>query len=98
MKKNNQTPQAPTLDLRIEAPIEHYTLMVAVGTIIEDYSGTYQCVACGTAGSAAGTDPHAVHPCTGCDAPWVLCRIMCCDGKDRRDKTDVHLIKLRNHE
>lgn len=98
MKQNTQTPPTPTLDLRIEAPIEHYTMMVAVGTIIEDYSGTYQCVAFGNAGSAAGTDLHAMPPCAGCDAPWILCRIMCCSSADRRDNTDVRFIKLRSHE
>lgn len=98
MNNTTQISPTPTLDLRIEAPIELRTLSVAVGTIIEDYSGTYQCLACGKSGSAAGTDLHDMPPCFGCDAPWALCRIMCCDSHDRRDNTDVHFIKLRDHE
>lgn len=98
MNTHTNTPSAPTLDLRIEAPIELRTLSVAIGTIIEDYTGTYQCVANGIQGSSAHADLHGMPLCAGCDAPWTLCRIMCCDHHDRRDNTDIHLIKLRDHE
>lgn len=98
MNTNTQTPATPTLDLRIEAPIELRSISVAVGTIINDYSGRYLCVACGDQGKADPSALHAMPPCAGCDAPWILCRLMCCSSIDRRDNTDIHLIKLCDHE
>lgn len=98
MKHNTQTPPTPTLNLCIEAPIEYRSIMVAVGTIIEDYSGTYQCVPLDKPGRSAHADQYDLPPCAGCDVPWLLCRIMCCTSADRRDNTDIHFIKLRDHE
>lgn len=98
MNMHTKTPPTPILDLRIEAPIEHRTLSVAVRTIIEDYSGTYQCVPLDKPGSSAHADQYDLPPCAGCDVPWLLCRLMCCSSTDRRDHTDVHFIKLRDHE